>query len=237
MREDMAKVLVERPRIGRGLKYPRGAGRERLENRPTREPIKRPHRNREKHLNENLAPLRRFLLGHVGQPWDKVYSEICERINRNSAVQLHIWQHLMWEVTRDPIQLEQQWERQRRYGHYGRDWLYVDPETRLLALSRPSGRRSHVARALPAPFVTELGVRAFKRINGVWYEIQLRPVEPNTFDAWDVLLSHRTGYRSRKVNVNELKHRYGRAVCATAKRPLTRQEIRTLLSEMNQVRR
>ena len=54
MREDMAKVLVERPRKGGGVKYPRHAGREPLENRPRSEPIKSRYIRHPKWLNENL---------------------------------------------------------------------------------------------------------------------------------------------------------------------------------------
>src|SRR4051812_15053885 len=109
MREDMAKVIVERPRHGGGVKYPRGSfyGRKRLamEEWAQRESVGRPWAGRrgEKHLNENLAPLRRFLRSSLGRPWDNVYSEICQRINRNSAVQLHIWQHLVAYVCTDPL--------------------------------------------------------------------------------------------------------------------------------------
>src|SRR5690349_2140895 len=101
MREDMDKLLVERRRHGGGVRFPRGAEgkwrRVALEDRPKRESLRRPWcgSGAEKCLNENLAPLRRFLRSHCGRPWNKVYSEIRERINPNSAVQLHIWQHLM----------------------------------------------------------------------------------------------------------------------------------------------
>src|SRR5688500_11192928 len=102
MRDDMAKLLVERPRVGGGVKYPRGAERPwkgvPLDERPHKESIKFSWNRAKtcpKWLNENLAPLRRFLRSRCGRPWDEVYSEICQRINRDSAVQLHIWQHLM----------------------------------------------------------------------------------------------------------------------------------------------
>jgi hypothetical protein len=96
MREDMDKVIVERPRHGGDVKYPRGSAfwqRTAPELWPRREPIKW-RRNRDpKSLNENLAPLRRYLRSNVGRPWDKVFSEISQRISLNSAVQLHIWHH------------------------------------------------------------------------------------------------------------------------------------------------
>ena len=44
-------------------------------------------------LNENLAPLRRYLHAQVGRPWNKVFSEIC-CIDRRNTVQQHIHQHI-----------------------------------------------------------------------------------------------------------------------------------------------
>jgi len=38
-------------------------------------------RRHEKWLNENLAPLRRYLMRQVGRPWDKVYGEIRKTID------------------------------------------------------------------------------------------------------------------------------------------------------------
>jgi len=87
MRHDMAKVIVERPRWGGGMKFQRNAERKwqrvPLDERPRAEAIKERWRQSKvtlKQLNENLAPLRRFLRSRVGRPWDEVYSEICERI-------------------------------------------------------------------------------------------------------------------------------------------------------------
>src|SRR3954454_22265305 len=97
MREDMAKLIVERPRLGGGAKYPRNASfwqRTPPHEWPNRESIKK-HWDAwgggRKSLNENLAPLRRYLRSNLGRPWNDVFSEISERISMNSAVQLHIW--------------------------------------------------------------------------------------------------------------------------------------------------
>ena len=45
-------------------------------------------------LNENLAPLRRYLHAQIGRPWNKVFSEICAGIDRRNTVQQHIHQHI-----------------------------------------------------------------------------------------------------------------------------------------------
>jgi hypothetical protein len=47
-----------------------------------------------KGLNENLAPLRRFLVSRVGRSWDTVYSEIRTRLSPRNTIDMHVWQHL-----------------------------------------------------------------------------------------------------------------------------------------------
>lgn len=95
MRPDMAKVIVERPR--RAGYVTKGHGRVRdMEDLPRNEGMTRPHRMNwgGKELNENLAPLRRFLLSRVGHKWDAVYSEISENLKATSAVQQHVRDHV-----------------------------------------------------------------------------------------------------------------------------------------------
>jgi len=99
MRSDMAKVIVERPRCGDTHAYRevRAARKHDLsEEAPLRESMKRPHitEYRGKQLNENLAPLRRFLSSQVGRPWDHVYRDLNEHVKVTSPVQLHIREHL-----------------------------------------------------------------------------------------------------------------------------------------------
>lgn len=52
-----------------------------------------------KQFGENLNPLWRYLQKQVGRNWDKVYSEICENMDRRSAVGGHIFEHLDSYVT------------------------------------------------------------------------------------------------------------------------------------------
>jgi hypothetical protein len=90
MRSDMFEVIIERPRVDRGRGEGKGRRREpvRQQEAPTWEPVSRGRGT--KCLNENLAPLRRFLRSRVGRPWDAVRSEICQLITPRSAVQMHV---------------------------------------------------------------------------------------------------------------------------------------------------
>lgn len=91
MRPDMAKVIVERPRRGGGKS--KGRVKAHPLDGPTKEGIGRPH-DRRKSLNENLAPLIRFLESKVGQHWPKVYAEISANLRPVSTVQQHVRDHV-----------------------------------------------------------------------------------------------------------------------------------------------
>lgn len=105
MRKDMAKVIVERPRLG--LKRAKAAkpGRTRVIQGDDGEPLaaREPTRKapKTKVLNENLNPLIRYLGGQVGRPWSKVYSEICENLRPTSTVQQHVRDHVADFVATD----------------------------------------------------------------------------------------------------------------------------------------
>jgi hypothetical protein len=129
MRKDMAKVIVERPRIKPWSAGKRG--RVKLEDLPQKIGLRRMARlgGGWKCLNENLAPLRRYLFKQVGRPWNKVYAEISANLRFDNAVQRHVHHHLKDFIVIKP----------RRYvdprSDYKGLWhqpLYVDPVTGLL---------------------------------------------------------------------------------------------------------
>jgi hypothetical protein len=94
MRDDMYKVIVERPRKGsRHTNASDGRIFRDSEDVPSKIGIKRGHQHR-KYLNENLAPLRRFLESQIGRPWNKVYAELSKGIDRRNTVQEHIYAHI-----------------------------------------------------------------------------------------------------------------------------------------------
>jgi hypothetical protein len=156
MRPDMAKVIVERPRHGSrdrgaGKGYRRALRRIVDEDLPVREGMKRRCRGGTKSLNEHLGPLRRYLDSQVGRPWDKVFAEICAHIDRSSAVQDHVRDHVAAYVTTHVILIDGvpcSAEGDRRHGTPLDDrscrW-YVCPRTGLLRrasdLPRPPRNR------------------------------------------------------------------------------------------------
>src|SRR6185369_13224308 len=94
MRSDMFEVIIERPRrdCGRCNKKGRRGEALRMQDAPVWEPVSRGRGG--KYLNENLAPLRRFLSSCVGRRWDDVHREISAHIAARSAVQKHVMDHV-----------------------------------------------------------------------------------------------------------------------------------------------
>jgi hypothetical protein len=93
----------------------------------------------EKGLNENLAPLRRWLGRQVGRPWAKVFSELCARLSVSCAVQKHVRDHVGdYVVVSARIGEDGRVYGTGRFGGYGpvvsayRETLYVCPRTGLL---------------------------------------------------------------------------------------------------------
>jgi hypothetical protein len=134
MRKDMFKIIVERPRRG-GKDDKKTTKNESSDMLPAKQSMKRAHYDR-KELNENLAPLKRFLNKNVGRPWDKVYSEICDQISVNSTVQQHVRQHIPNYVKLDVrVQGKQILSKNAHYRSYyelSDGELYVHPSTGIL---------------------------------------------------------------------------------------------------------
>jgi len=188
MRSDMHKVIVERPRELRSnwknLKTAQRLGldqRMQAQNEPDdydSGPSRAPVARHSKWLNENLAPLRRYLFKQVGRPWNKVYSEICQSIDTRSAIGLHVLQHIEDFVKRDVFfENGVPYTRVYKYIHPV-EGMYVHPVTGLIRIAKV--REAPVE---PKPFeVVRLSrTSEFRKIDGLWFRVEFRLVGPDEF--------------------------------------------------------
>lgn len=262
MRDDMFEVIIERPRWGSRMGHPRRANRMDAKVAAARDPdlmfsklgMKRGARfaRVSKSLNENLAPLRRYLEGQVNRPWDKVWSDICENLSSASTVQQHVRDHIvdfvgMHSFIKDGIVYVAQ-----RYGalqplaesHYR---LYVDPRSGLLRKNKhykswQAKRRETQAAAAKhrATRVREIApdIQAHRLDDDCWWEIRLAPIptkivtfpaprgETRQYVRQDVFVDV---VRAAKLSKLPLEELYGRpGVYAVGKRQLSRREIAAL---------
>jgi hypothetical protein len=106
----MNKVVTERPRRGhhnKSLKTGRRLSKdehpidyEDHDSGPRSHPISR-HRQHgwdAKEFSDLIGPLQRYLAKNVGRPWNKIYSEMSESLDKRTVSGQHIWSHVGWEV-------------------------------------------------------------------------------------------------------------------------------------------
>jgi hypothetical protein len=149
MRDDMAKVVTERPRRGHGnaSKKTSGARIRRFDpdedyDGPSRHPVARGRQYGydAKEFSDLINPLKRFLRSSIGKPWAKVHSELSRKLDRRSVAGSHIWDHVMWEIESDCYIGEDRlaYSNRRRFMHAELpiDGLYVHPTTGLLREQR-----------------------------------------------------------------------------------------------------
>jgi hypothetical protein len=184
MREDMYKVIVERPRKG-GLND--GARQFRNDDeRGGKIGMKQGYHSR-KGLNENLAPLKRWLASQVNRPWDKVYAELCANIDRRNTVQEHIFAHIDGFVERNiklidgDLYVQEGWRMRFIPLKGSQVELYVHPRTGLLLRNRHyvSWSRQHKNQQA-AKTMTQVDERRvvssrlhLRKLDGVWYAVTL----------------------------------------------------------------
>jgi hypothetical protein len=240
MREDMFKVIVERPRRGGYCRNERRACED--EESPARESLRWRHRDR-KWLNENLRPLERYLQQQIGRPWDKVYSEICAGIDRRSTVQQHIHQHVgdfvsttIAVIAGEPHAIAR-WGEPRPLADYRAPRFYVEPRTGLLQVNRWRERaRRERSSELPgrSDYRRELGpFLQLHQLDGLWFEVDLAPIpiDAGETGVFDVVSHHRVAAVGRQINGKRVVQcdtaLYGKSdVYAWRKRQLGAPELR-----------
>jgi hypothetical protein len=241
MRADMAKVIVERPRIkSRAWKKPKGYQRRMRQygddGPPVREGMKSCWEGGTKELNEHLGPLRRYLDKQVGRPWDKVFSEICAHIDRNSAVQDHVRDHVEDYVATHVILTDG--VPCNGMGGYGygkplhqfrhRPW-YVCPRTGLLRRVKVASRKRprRPKQESPPNYIPVSETLQCRFIDGAWHLVILSPLPAPYFHrerctAVDVLLN----LPVFQLTPLEARRHYGSEVYTVSHRRLSRKELR-----------
>jgi hypothetical protein len=253
VREDMYKVIVERPR--RAKEGDAAAARLRRDyDGPMRLGMRAGYGYRS--LNENLAPLRRYLRAQLGRPWNKVFSEICAGIDRRNTVQQHIHQHIRDFIAIDVevcegrlVDLADRWRFLRRDSGLAQE-LYVDPRSGLIHLNRHYRAWRRDAAAHRERETVEVASRRrvvdettlLLLLEGIWYRVEVEglPTErvvENAIDGkthrrviveprYDVVLRKPIS-RAVQADLRQCKELYGSTdLYAVSKRQISTREIK-----------
>lgn len=186
MRQDMNKVLIERPRVGgRGKQRKRfdkiTRGRERryfkgvaVDLRPKKESMRKKHKinGDYKEFTDLIGPLEKFLFSRVGQPWNDVWSEICAVLKGNGLQAQHVKGHVKQMVGGIPHSGETYFRDDDWFApgsRYGR-CVYVDEDGILQKSEGSSWRKQEKKRY---PYYRESDTIEYHKLNGCWFRVEI----------------------------------------------------------------
>lgn len=217
MREDFNKLMVERERFGHDWKFNevRNSKANRAFNEDTlggKESMHQQRRgskgvaNSRKRFNENLNPLKNFLRGNVGKPWDNVYSEITATFDKRKVINNHILEHLfdyvelkVYIIDGKPFTLNtSRYGAEREYDpiewHARYPTYYVDPRDGLLKTPKQTKTRRQ-KEAEDAAELTEKLNKLYHKIDadnhlifkdGIWWVYMAKEKPPQVEEVYYV---------------------------------------------------
>lgn len=128
-----------------------------------------------KELTDVLSPLYGYLEKNVGRPWDMVYSELCQGLDRRSVSGQHVFTHL-WQYVDTNCWIGADTGTVYTDGRRGPDTpddFYVHPWSGLLCQvpDRESWRKKYRREQANKP-IEEIKVspeKSYNLIDGIWY--------------------------------------------------------------------
>ncbi len=186
-----------------------------------------------KHFSDCLGPLRRWLYSKVGQPWDDVYNELCQRLETRTLSGQHILFHVWGFVERNVVLIDGI-PCYKTCRHYSTTYscykgyqpvypgkLYIHPETGILYLvqkapKEPPKKRDDV--------VSVDSYHQYRKLDDVWYLVTLKDIssiEKPTDIILKTFIDRYTGWRE-----------YGREVYAVSKRQCGKKEIKFIMQQL-----
>lgn len=237
----LGEIVIERPRGGRRISITKITGYKKALKKITDEASEDGLLNpylikskqlvqRTKYFSDNLGPLRRWLRSKVGQPWDIVYSELCQCIETKTLCGQHLLSHVWGFVEPNVVLIDgvpypkiNPAYRQQPLA-YWRDEFYVHPDTGILCFLKK------IPKELPKKrddLVVIDSYHQYRKLNGLWYLITLQDFPPLQ-DITDIVLK-------TTLKPWQGKCEYGREVYAINKRQCNKKELRLIMSQLNKI--
>ncbi len=200
MREDMGKVITERPRNNSRDRSRQKGIRKRdsklpLEDHPKRAPL-REKGGKNKQFTDVLGPLRGFVFRQIGRPFSKVFAEISKVLRptglSGSHAQDHLWDMLVTKVVirdgkpyhsdaRGGYRKDSEGYRPIEYEGSFSDVAYVDPRDGIVKRA-PKGLtfnqrfKQQVEIKPKGIWLNENDNKYYRKLFDCWFEITVKPL-------------------------------------------------------------
>jgi hypothetical protein len=233
------EIVIERPRVGMRIPSTSIKGFKKSLHKLTVEAsedgLLSPYiikvRNRSKYLTDHLGPLRRFLVSKVGEYWNEVYSELCQRLDTSTMTGRHVLEHLEHFVVKDVeiidgLPCPKPHERYVSLLSGYRDSFYVHPETGILCSVDKIPRKQKPEPANPDVVIVD-NYHQYHKIKEIWYLVTFADFPPPPTQYVNDVIKGLVG-RDRATYLR------GRWIYAVRKRQCNKKEIRFILSKLVQ---
>lgn len=184
----LAENVIERPRGGMRISSRKVKGQKialiQLTEEASTDGLLSPYlikpRRKTKSFSDCLGPLYQWLQSHVGQYWDDVYSKLCKILDTTTLSGQHIVSHVWGYVERNAELIDGVPYAKNSGSHplplgYWYKRLYVHPETGILCIAE---RIRKAPQKKPDDFLLVDAYHYYKKIDGLWYAIELADLEP-----------------------------------------------------------
>lgn len=195
MRNDMSKIHTEPSRKDGRKVASAGArflARTPLDELPMRENMRSPWSGFRREQQRSYAPLKRFLASRVGQPWNKVYSEISRQNSLDNYSEREVREWIEKEVERAVFLVDDQPCNEQGCRLTAGD-LWVDPLDGILKLVPTKPRPVYPRQPDNYPNVKIDETHRYVLLKGCWFLVTFAPLAAGKGallpkDAQDVIL-------------------------------------------------
>jgi len=218
------EISIERPRYGWRISAKKLTGYrknlDKITKEASEEGLLRPYLlktwKRTKDFNDHLGPLRRWLHSQVGQPWDRVYSEICDRLDTKTVTGQHVLFHL-WDFVELHVVLIDGLPYQKNCQPFRSNFkFFVHPDTGILCCFKDFRKKQKQLSQKDVDLLAIDDYHQYRKLDGLWFAIAFADLPPME-KRMDILLK---AYLDRLTARKE----YGREVYAVSKQQCNKKE-------------
>ena len=170
-------------------------------------------------FSKNLAPLRRWLFSKVGQHWDDIYSELCQRIDKRTTTGQRFFSHL-WDCVEPDFGLIDGAIVSRYYSNVSRHPFYIHPDTGILCAVKKPPREP--AKKSDDCIVID-NYHEYRKLSDVWYLVTFENI-PQGVAVRDVISGQTVQLASWQRE----------RIYAASKRQCSKKEIKHIMKQLNQ---
>lgn len=226
------EILIERPRGGWKVSAKKLTGYRKNLDKITKEasedgllsPYLLKTWKRSKYFDDHLAPLRRWLHSQVGQPWDDVYSQICDRLDGSTVTGRHVLSHLWHFVELHVVLIDGLPYEKHCQDFRSKFKFFVHPDTGILCRVKDFSKKQQQLSTKEVDRLRIDDYHQYRKLDGLWFAIAFADLPPMEKPMDILLKAYIDPVTARKL--------YGSPVYAVSKQQCNKKELKFIRQQV-----